>query len=106
MVAMLILSLCAILSMRSMEQADRVARRAEEIRQARTLLNELIDNGPRDLTPTLGATGPFQWTLETQPTGADRPVAVCRRVASLTTVGTPRRYVLATLEACPPESGA
>ena len=106
MVAMLTLSLCVILSMRSMEQANRVARRAEEVRQARVLLNELIDNGPRDLTPAMGATGLFQWTLETQPTGADRPVAVCRRVASLTTIGATRRYVLATMEACPPEAGA
>jgi hypothetical protein len=103
MVALLIISLSTVLSLRAIEVARRVAATAEEVRGANVLLGELLDTGPRVLTVSSGATNGFAWTIETQPAGSERPVAECRRLVTVTNVTTARRYSTSTLEACPPE---
>jgi len=103
MVAMLILAMTVILSLRAIQQADHVAKVAEDVRQANVLLNELLDNGPRSFQVSQGESDRFRWTVETQATGSDRPVAVCRRVVALTNSETLRRYSETTFETCPPQ---
>jgi hypothetical protein len=106
MVSMLILAMTVILSLRAVQEADHVAKAGEEIRQANVLLGELLDNGPRTFQVAEGQAGRFHWTVETQTTGSERPVAVCRRVVSLTNTDTLRRYASTTLETCPAQDGA
>lgn len=100
MVAMLIVSLAIVLSLRAVRQSERAASLALETRRAETLLKDLMLEGPGDFQPASGSTGGFAWTVQTLSTGAARPIAVCRRLVTLTSASA-RRYSAATLGACP-----
>jgi hypothetical protein len=101
MVALLIIAMTATLSLRAVQVAGRLTKAAEETREANVLLKELLDDGPRTFQVTAGSTDRFSWTIETQTTGSERPVAVCRRLASVTNIDSAKVYASSTLEACP-----
>lgn len=104
MVALMILSLAAILSFRAIETARHAATSAWEVRRAQALMSHLMDTGPRTYTPAAGERDGFRWRLETTITAADRPVEICRRTVGLVHLRTRRTYDAATLETCPPET--
>lgn len=104
MVALMILSVAAILSFRAVETARQAAASAWEVRRAQALLSHLMDTGPRTYTPSAGERDGFRWRLETSITAADRPVEICRRTVSLSHLRTRRTYDAATLETCPSEA--
>lgn len=101
MVALLIIAMTVTLSLRALMQAQLTADRAEEVRAARTLIDDLMLSGPRSLTPMGGATAGFDWTLSTQPTGDVEPVALCRRAVALVGQTSARKYGAATISVCP-----
>jgi hypothetical protein len=103
LVALMIISLAAVLSFRALDQADRSAKSGQEVRRAQVLASRLMDAMPRTYKAATGETDGFTWRLETNPTGADRPIEVCHRWVKLTNVSTRRTYEIATLETCPLE---
>lgn len=103
LVALMIISLAAVLSFRALEQANRAAESGWELRRAQVLASRLMDASPRTYVASTGTTDGFTWRLETNPTGADRPIEVCHRAVKLTNVSTRRTYEVATLETCPLE---
>lgn len=106
MVALMILALAIILGLQAVQQAGRVARLAQEVRRANALLNDLMLDGPRSLQAVAGTTDDFSWSIETQITGAERPIEVCRRLATLVNRTSSRRYSASSLETCPTGAGA
>lgn len=103
MVALMIIALATILSFRAIEGALQATTSAWEVRRAQALIGRLLDTAPRTYRPHEGATDGFSWRLETQLTGADRPIEICRRSVRLINLRTDRRYDAATLETCPLE---
>jgi hypothetical protein len=101
LVALVIVGLTLSLSLLVADRAIRVARQAQDIRQADALLRDLMVSGPRSFQAAAGVSGPFAWTVETQLTGGDRPIEVCRRLVQLTSSASSRRYWASTLETCP-----
>jgi len=101
LVAMLILSMTLVLSLTALGKARDVADVAWETRRAQSLLSHLIETAPHSFEPGAGVSDAFTWAVETTTTGADRPVAVCRRAVSLENRLSRRTYQAATLEACP-----
>jgi hypothetical protein len=101
MVALLIVSLAIVLSLRTVRQSEQAAALAEELRRANVLMNQVMLEGPRSFTPAQGATNGFDWSLETQTIGDDRPVEVCRRVVRLTNHASSRRFWASTFVICP-----
>jgi type II secretory pathway pseudopilin PulG len=101
LVAVLILATVLILSLVALGQARAAADVAWEARQARVLLDNLLQTGPRQDQPLVGRTGAFTWILRTETTGAERPIAICRRSVSLEHAQSGRSYAAATLETCP-----
>jgi hypothetical protein len=106
LVAMLILSLALVLSLRALGQAREVADVAWEIRRADSLLAYLIEAAPHRYEASGGTSDGFRWTVETAITGAERPVEVCRRAVALKNLKSGRAYAAATLETCPLEPAA
>ena len=102
LVALTILSLTIVLSLAAVQQANRTARAASEIQDARLLMAQLDDTQPKTFDGTAGSSAAFHWTVQTQPTGADALVNVCRRAVDLVSRDARRRYSLATLTTCPP----
>lgn len=103
MVALLIFAMTMILSLRAMEQARRSADIALEVRTADGLLKDLMQESPDDLAPSQGSADGFDWTLVTEITGAERPIAVCRRAARLINQASGRKYQASSFITCPPE---
>jgi len=101
LVAMLILSMTLVLSLSALGQARDVAEVAWETRRAQSLLSHLIESAPHRFEASAGSSDGFTWAVETTTTGADRPVAVCRRAVTLENRLSGRSYQAATLEACP-----
>jgi hypothetical protein len=101
MVALLIVALTVILSLTVAERAGRAAQLAQDTRQADSLLRDLLVSGPRSLQMVSGVTGGYQWSIETQITGADRPIEVCRRFVQIASPAPVRRYWASTMEPCP-----
>jgi len=106
LVAMLILAVTLITSLGALGQARRAAAVAWEVRRADTLIAHLIEAAPHRYAASAGTSDGFAWLVETTATGADRPVAVCRRAVSLENGRSGRLYRAATLEACPVEPAA
>lgn len=106
LVAMLILSLALVLSLRALGQAREVAEVAWEVRRADSLIAHLIEAAPHSYETSTGANDGFRWTVETAITGAERPIEVCRRAVGLTNLRSGRAYAAATLETCPVEPPA
>jgi hypothetical protein len=106
MAALLIISLSTVLSLQAVENAHAVAAKADEMRRARSLMLALLENGPRSFSPLAGQTLGFSWTLQTQTTGLDRPIAVCRRAVSLQSLTSKRAFATTTYEPCPAEVAA
>jgi len=88
------------------QQARAAADQAWEIRRAGTLLEYLLETGPRGFNDTTGTTDAFSWRLETRTTGGERPIEVCHRQVILTNLRSRRSYRAATLETCPSEAAA
>ncbi len=101
MVALLIISLSTILSLQAVRSAHQAVTAANEYKRAEILLSFLLDTGPRSFTPSRGRAGGFTWTLVTQPTGLDRPIAVCRRALTVQAEQSARVYNASTREICP-----
>lgn len=106
MVALLILAMSVIFSLQATGQADRVVDMAWETRRAQTLLSHLVETAPRNLEDAVGQSDGFSWRVETRVTGAERPIAVCRREVRLESAATRRRFQASTLEVCPVEAPA
>lgn len=102
MVAMLILAMTIVLSMRAVEQSHRAAAMAQEVAAATTLLAELMQEGPRTFQPATGSRDGFTWVVQTGLTGGDRPVEVCHRAVTLHSQRTSKTYAASSLETCPP----
>jgi hypothetical protein len=103
LVAMLILSLALVLSLRALGQAREVVEVAWEVRRADSLIGHLIEAAPHRYEASAGTSDGFRWTVETAITGAERPIEVCRRAVGLTNLRSGRAYAAATLETCPVE---
>jgi hypothetical protein len=103
LVAMLILAMTLVMSLRALGQARDVADRAWEVRRAETLIAYLIEAAPHRYEASAGARDGFGWRVETTTTGAERPVEICHRTVALENRHSGRRYRAATLEACPVE---
>ncbi|MDZ4372183.1 MAG: hypothetical protein U1C74_12265 [Phenylobacterium sp.] len=101
LVAVLILATALILSLAALGQARAAADVAWEARQAKVLLDYLLQTGFHQDQPLVGKTGAFTWVLRTEATGAERPIAICRRSVSLEHGQSGRSYAAATLETCP-----
>ncbi|HEX4712061.1 hypothetical protein [Phenylobacterium sp.] len=106
LVALLIFALTLVFSLQAGRQARTAADQASEVRQAHTLLAQLIETGPRRFEDTSGATGGFSWQVETRATGGERPIKICHRQAAVTNIRTNRVYRTATLETCPLQAPA
>jgi hypothetical protein len=106
MVALMIIALAVVLSLQAVERAHQATAMADEARRARTLILGLLDQGPRTFTPSAGSALGFAWRLETQTTGLDRPIPVCRRAVSLQSRDSGRAFAASTFEACPAETSA
>lgn len=102
MTAMLILALTVTLSLQAVGVGLDAARRTGELRGAEALLRALMIDGPRQFGAVEGRSGDFAWRLETQPTGAERPIELCRRAAAVASTRSLRRYAAVSLESCPP----
>jgi hypothetical protein len=105
LVAMLILTVVLIMSLRGLGQARDAGDLAWEARRANSLLAHLIEDAPHRYEVSTGTTDGFSWQVETTGTGAERPIEVCRRAVTLAS-RTGRTYRAATLEACPQEPAA
>ena len=105
LVALTIISLTVILSLSAFQQAGRAARAAAEVQAAKLLLARLADAEPKALDGSSGRTPAFDWVVQTQPTGAQALVEVCRRAVDLVSRDGRRRYALTTLVTCPPAAG-
>ncbi|WP_340643888.1 hypothetical protein [Phenylobacterium sp.] len=101
LVALMIISMTLIMSFKAMAQAGQTTAAATEVRRAEALLSYLLESTPRGYEVAAGRTDGFAWRVELDATGAERPVEVCRRAASLTSVDSGRTYKAATLETCP-----
>ena len=105
MTALLILSITLILSLTALQQARAAGDMAWEVRRADSLLAEAMGTAPRRLAASAGEVAGFAWTVETSPTGAEQPVALCRRTAVVESLATGRTFRAATLETCPVGGG-
>lgn len=105
-VAMMILAVAAILSLAAVEQSERAAGLADEVRSADAVIAQLMLSAPANFQPLGGETSGFRWTVTTELTGADRPVAVCRRVVLASSVVSHRQYSASTLAICPNQASS
>lgn len=105
LVALSIIAVAMVLSFEALTQASRAASAALEVRRAETLLRNVLEAAPRTYDTSGGASGGFTWRVDTQATGAERPIAICRRAAALRHVASGRGYEASTLETCPPSEG-
>ena len=101
LVALMIITMTLIMSFKAMAQAGQTTAAASEVRRAEALLSYLLETTPRSYEVATGRTDGFSWRVELDATGAERPVEVCRRAASLTAIASGRSYKAATLETCP-----
>lgn len=99
--ALSIISVSTIAGLAVVQQAEKVAGRAAEVRRAHTLMDFLLAAAPRSFESASGAEDEFSWRVETAPVGADRPVAICRRAIVVQSLASGRVYDTATLETCP-----
>jgi len=106
MTAMLVLALTTTLSLQALRVARDAADRTRELRGAEALLGALLADGPRRFGVVEGRDAGFGWRLETQATGAERPIELCRRAAELRSERSGRVYAAVTLETCPPAEAA
>ncbi len=97
----MIISLALAMSYQILQQARQAATVAWEARRADTLLRFLLETSPRSLDVRTGATDGFSWRVQTDSTGAETPIQICRRSAMLHAAGSGRTYQAATLETCP-----
>lgn len=101
LVAMLVLSLTLVMSLRAIGQARDAAEVAWEVRRADALIAHLLQAAPHSFEASAGSSDGFAWTVATTMTGAERPVEVCRRAVSVQYRPSGRLYGAATLETCP-----
>lgn len=101
LVALLIISLSVIFSLQSIDQTKRVGELAWELRQAQTALSYLLEFAPSQFEASEGQAGDFTWRVQTDETGAEQPIEICRRAATLTSVETGRVYNGALFVTCP-----
>jgi hypothetical protein len=106
LVALLIFALALVFSLQAGRQARAAADQASEVRQAHTLLAQLLETGPQQFEDASGAAGAFSWQVETRTTGAERPIEICHRQVAVTNLRTKRAYRAATLETCPLQAPA
>jgi len=95
-----------ILSLRALQQARDTAEVAWELRRAQVLLAHLLDTAPWRYAASSGESDEFTWAVETSPIGAERPIEVCRRAASIENVRTGRAFRAVSLETCPLEGAS
>lgn len=106
LVALLVLSVSLVLSLRALAQARETTELAWELRRAEARLSHLLDAVPRRLAASAGEGGGFGWSLEMQPVGAEQPISLCRRAATITSAESGRTFTAATRETCPLGAGA
>lgn len=106
LMALVILSTAVILSLQAMAGAKQAAALAWEVRRAKILTVQLLETGPRQFEEASGSDQGFDWRLVTQATGADRPIAICRRAVSLVSHDRHKAYETSTLVTCPPLEAA
>ena len=105
MVAMLTVSLAVVLILQALQVAHGAAVQAQEWRRIDTVAKTVLLDGPRTFQPASGIDEGVAWNLRTETTGAERPIALCRRVVEVRNTRSARQFSLATLEACPPVEG-
>jgi hypothetical protein len=103
LVALVIISLAVTLSLIGLRHAREVADRGAEVRQAHALLAFLLAEPETSSFPMEGENVRFTWTVKREPTDATRPVAICRRTATLHSKISSHDYDVVTLEPCVPE---
>ncbi|WP_310542642.1 hypothetical protein [Phenylobacterium sp.] len=101
MIALMLLSTAIIMSLIVMEQARRVTVLATEVRRAQSLMTMLLETPPEALEDLSGQATGFTWRLQTRPTGAERPIEICRRSVDLVSASGGRAYQAATQVTCP-----
>lgn len=106
LMALVILSTAVILSLQAMAGAKQAAALAWEVRRAKVLTIQLLETGPRRFEEATGSDREFDWRLVTQATGAERPIAICRRAVSLVSRARHKSYSTSTLVTCPPVEAA
>jgi hypothetical protein len=106
LVALTIISGALVGSYQVLQQARAISDTASEARRAEARLRSLLEATPRDMTVRSGDDEGFRWRMVTEVTGADRPIAVCRRAATLVSDTSGRAYSAATLETCPVGAGS
>jgi hypothetical protein len=100
-VALMIISLTLGLSYAAIQNAEASGRMADEATRADALLRDLIEGRDDALGTDAGSRDGFTWRVETQLTGSDRPIAVCRRAVAITNMRSGRAYATSTLQPCP-----
>ena len=101
LMALLILSMALIMSFQALQQAGKVSVAAWEVRRADTLLSYLIQTTPPSFEVKTGQDQGFDWRVETDATGAARPIEICRRSVTLHGLASGRTFAAATLQVCP-----
>jgi hypothetical protein len=102
LVALLLVCMSLGFGFQAVQQAMAAARSASEVQRAQLVLTHVMETAPRAVGLANGSMDGFEWTLETHLTGAERPIAVCRRAAAARHAVTGRIYAAETLETCPP----
>ena len=103
-IALLIIAGTLTLGLQAMRHGYDATVSAEEVRQARELTTYLLETGPNTYAPVAGRTQAFDWRLETQTGGLERPIAVCRRAVVLIGLRSHRTFPTATRAICPDEA--
>lgn len=100
-VALMILSTVLVLSFASLQVAQNLAGRSEEMRRADLILNTVMLDGENALEPSHGETDGFAWFLTVAPTAVVHPVSLCDRRVVVQNLQTARSFEAATLAPCP-----
>lgn len=101
LVALMLLAVSLVFSLTTLQQAREIGRVAGEYRRADLLLGQLMAETPRRLLAQDGVRDGFRWQVEMAATGAEQPIALCRRSVAVLSEATGRQFHLSTLETCP-----
>lgn len=106
MMALLILAGAVTASLLAVHRAHDVTRAAEEVRNATAVARHLLETGPATYEVSRGRAAGFDWSLETQVSGLERPIAICRRAVRVTARDTGRVFAASTRAICPASTPA
>ncbi len=103
MVALTILATTVVLALGATKTATRLTAAAAEMRQAEVELRYLLDTAPRTPGVSSGQGAHFSWRMANLPLSSVRDFQICRRTATIRSIGSKHVYSLATVESCPRE---